>query len=287
MTIKKITKIFGDYTLSYRIKQLNRMYWFQLPKETYSFYKSNNFGDTIGPYLYYKFRKTEPVYVDIRNSPTDKLSFLTVGSILEFATQNSIVWGSGIISKEAVFTQPRKILAVRGQLTYKRAKELGYDLPEIFGDPGLLLPRVFKPKIDKKYSLGIVPHYVDYAEINNLYNRIQDILIINPLDDLENIVRKILSCRFVISSSLHGIILAHAYNIPVAWVTFSDKLKGDGTKFLDHYSSVGIQDNVSPYNLNGKKLHIRALQNIAKSAPQPDYPIPIDKLYDSCPFRKI
>lgn len=286
--MQKITNTFGEYMLSYRIRRLNRMYWFQLPQEIYPFYKGNNFGDTIGPYLYYKFRDTEPVYVDIRESSADdKLSFLTAGSILEFATKNSIVWGSGIISRDAIFTQPRKIFAVRGKLTYMRAKELGYSVPEVFGDPGLLLPRVFKPKVDKKYTLGIVPHYVDYAEIKNLYNQVPDILIINPLDDLENVVRKILSCRFIISSSLHGIILAHAYNIPVAWVTFSDKLRGDGTKFLDHYSSVGIQDNVSPRNLNGKKLKIQTLKNMVESVPQPDYPIPVDKLYDSCPFRKI
>lgn len=287
MTIKKITNTFGDYILSYRIKQLNRMYWFQLPQEIYPFYKGNNFGDTIGPYLYHKFRGTEPRYVDIRGSATNKLSFLTAGSILEFATKNSIVWGSGIISRDAIFTQPRKVLAVRGKLTYIRAKELGYGLPEVFGDPGLLLPRVFKPKVNKKYSLGIVPHYVDYTEIKNLYDKASDILIINPLDVLENVIRKILCCRSILSSSLHGIILAHAYNIPVAWVTFSDKLKGDGTKFLDHYSSVGIQDNVSPHNLNGKKFKIQTLENIVESAPQLDYPISVDKLYDSCPFGKV
>jgi hypothetical protein len=47
-----------------------------------------------------------------------------------------------------------------------------------------------------------------------------------------------------VSSSLHGIILAHAYGIPVAWTEFSTGLKGDGVKFLDHYASVGITDPV-------------------------------------------
>jgi len=59
-------------------------------------------------------------------------------------------------------------------------------------------------------------------------------------DPLE-VARQIASCTKIVSSSLHGIIAAHAYGIPAAWVQFSDKLSGDGIKFADHFASVGSE----------------------------------------------
>jgi hypothetical protein len=43
-----------------------------------------------------------------------------------------------------------------------------------------------------------------------------------------------------VSSSLHGIIVAHAFGIPAAWLRWSDKLSGDGVKFRDHAALVGL-----------------------------------------------
>jgi len=61
-------------------------------------------------------------------------------------------------------------------------------------------------------------------------------------DDPLNPAREISSCETIMSTSLHGIIGAHAYGIPAAHVTTSNtcNLWGDGTKFLDYYASVGL-----------------------------------------------
>jgi hypothetical protein len=57
---------------------------------------------------------------------------------------------------------------------------------------------------------------------------------------LEKVIDKIVSCTFTISSSLHGIVVSHAYNINSLWVRFADTLgkgpvdlKGD-FKFRDY-----------------------------------------------------
>jgi hypothetical protein len=54
------------------------------------------------------------------------------------------------------------------------------------------------------------------------------------------------SCRRIISSSLHGIIFAHAFDIPAAWVKISPRVIGDGFKFFDYYSSIGFQQEEIP-----------------------------------------
>jgi hypothetical protein len=62
----------------------------------------------------------------------------------------------------------------------------------------------------------------------------------DPLRTLDEITQ----CRTVAASSLHGIITAHAYGIPVALLEFGP-LKGDGTKFLDHYLAINVNPLLS------------------------------------------
>ena len=52
-------------------------------------------------------------------------------------------------------------------------------------------------------------------------------------NDVEKTTKEIMECETIISSSLHGVIVSHAYQIPAVWIKFSDKLSGDNVKFYD------------------------------------------------------
>lgn len=217
------------------------LFWWS---EIYLTKKQNeNYGDLIGKYLVEKISKKKAVWIHPgRRTLRNKFRkiYLTVGSILTQVNGSCVVWGSGIISKEykikkAVF------LAVRGPQSRKLLLEQGHNVPEIYGDPALLMPKFFNPIVIKTHKLGIIPHYVDYDLIIEQYKDQHDIIIINLMtNDVEAITKLIISCEAILSSSLHGIIVSHAYQIPTVWVRFSDKIFGDGVKYQDYFESVGL-----------------------------------------------
>ncbi len=239
----------------------------------------NNFGDALTPYL---IEKISGKKASLCNEFCLKDYYLVTGSILKYASRNSIVWGAGIINGNEKIKKPKKILAVRGPITRRRLLELGHRCPEVYGDPALLLPSFYNPRIEKGYEVGIIPHYVDYKKIRREVSS-QDILIIDLLDSIENIIDKIISCKRTISSSLHGLIASHAYKIPSLWVKFSDELAGDGTKFRDYLLSVGIE----PYDAKNLKAKIPALNELKELIPnETELKIDLNRLIDLCPFRR-
>ena len=54
----------------------------------------------------------------------------------------------------------------------------------------------------------------------------------------DRVVREIASCAAVLSTSLHGLIVADAYDIPAAWATLAPDLMGGTFKFHDYESNV-------------------------------------------------
>ena len=203
-----------------------------------------NYGDVLGKYLVEKISSKEILFSHPKKFSTLDFwqpIYVTAGSILAHVNKKCIVWGSGIINHNQI-VKPAKFLAVRGPETRRVLMNQGYDVEEIYGDPALLLQDYYNPKIDKKYKLGIIPHYVDYEFVKKHYGHLKDVLIIDLMtNDIEGTTDKILQCQYIMSSSLHGIIVSHTYQIPALWIKFSDKLFGDDIKFKDYFKSVKIK----------------------------------------------
>src|SRR3990167_1725638 len=119
-----------------------------------------------------------------------------------------------------------KFLAVRGKLT---EKILGVNVG-VYGDPALLLPLMYKPDTTKKYKVGTIPHYAEKDE--KVFKEAGK--IINVQQNWKTFIAEVVSCDEIISSSLHGIVIAEAYGIPATWIKPTSKVAGNGFKFRDY-----------------------------------------------------
>lgn len=211
-----------------------------------------------------------------------------VGSILNVFPNNKRVWvwGSGVANPEKPMNYtPEKIFAVRGPKTWQYLKDQNIEAPQIYGDPVLLIDKLYQPgQVNKKYKLGIIRHYEDQIpQLDQLLSdnkEIKEIKIIRNMDHPFSIIDEMLSCEKIISSSLHGLILADVYQLPNAWVFFKGFEKIE-YKYQDYYESLKIT-NKKPEILS--EINFAAFNNLACYVNE----IKLNKelLYKSNPFIK-
>lgn len=95
------------------------------------------------------------------------------------------------------------------------------------------------------------------------------ILVIDVSNPWTEVVDAIRSSDVVLSSSLHGLIVAEAYGIPASWIRISDRLQGGSFKFNDYYLATGRAER-EPTRWNGNLNE--AVQRVAPKLefdPQP------------------
>ncbi|ACV27955.1 polysaccharide pyruvyl transferase family protein [Kangiella koreensis] len=241
------------------------------------FETTQNWGDTINLYLLEKISGKKPVI-----APPSQQHILAVGSILRIANHNSIVWGSGFISKKGnIKYKPLKICAVRGPLTRSLLLKKGIETPEVYGDPALLMPRFYHPNVAKKYSLGVIPHYrdIEHPVVKQLEQ--QGARILDIKKNAEDFVDDLLECEHTISSSLHGLIASDSYGIPNQWVTLKNELTGGSFKFQDYYQSIA-QRHQSP--VSAEELATMSLQQIIEQCQLKPITLDLEKLLDAFPL---
>lgn len=205
--------------------------------------EGRNWGDALSPYLVRLISGKEVVH----RTGLHHRRFLAIGSILSDANEHAEVWGSGFIREnDRVLGVPRKVHAVRGPLSRDLLLRQGVDCPEVYGDPALLLPRFFNPEVEKRYAVGIIPHYIDKGH-PWLSRFVHDpkVRIIDIEAGTEEFVRDVKSCEVILSSSLHGLICADSYGVRNAWIQLSGDVVGGDFKFRDYWASIGAGEPVA------------------------------------------
>jgi len=186
-----------------------------------------NFGDQITPHILRTFYNAK-----FERSTLDKAELVSTGSLLEMVPENftGTIIGTGFITDGPNKTLPNaKVLSARGKLT---AERIGRNIP--LGDPGLIFSKYFSRKAEEYEA--IIPHYVD----KHLPAQYPQHRLINVLNPVETVVDEISRASLVISSSLHGIVLADALGVPRIYQPHPSVL-GSGYKFADYMSSLGME----------------------------------------------
>jgi pyruvyltransferase len=173
----------------------------------------NNFGDLLGPFIVDRMLARHGLS---NRGPrrTSRSRLLTVGSVLHMASKGDTVWGTGVHGAFLGMNYPAglDIRAVRGPMTRDFLRTRGIEAPAVYGDPALLLPELL-PELSrwasepKRFELTIVPHF---RESDSAYG----VDVLDPRAGLLYCLERIARSKLVVSSSLHGIIVAEAAGVP-------------------------------------------------------------------------
>lgn len=185
-------------------------------------FKVGNFGD-LASVSVVEWLSDRPVAR--ATEETDGPRLLAIGSILHRARDGDVIWGSGLKgSAAAQFDAGRiDIRSCRGPITYDFLKRRGCDLGKVttLFDPGSLAPclpvaETLDPVANRGKTL-IIPHFRELASFTrkNWLHRKQ---IVSVDCTLETMMARLIGAERVISSSLHGIIVAEALGVPAVWL---------------------------------------------------------------------
>lgn len=210
------------------------------PVKAYWWREVSNFGDALAPLLLERFAGIENIQWDT----ISRSSIISVGSILEHVPPlwDGYILGSGKLfefSRLHLHTNTAKILALRGPLSAR-----GVSGNFALGDPGLLANELVGPQ-EKLWDLGIVPHWQDDELVKRFSGMIKSpytTRVIRPNGDPLNIIREIGACRRIVTSSLHGMIVADAFGGIPRRVEICKKMERDGGdfKFRDYSASIKV-----------------------------------------------
>lgn len=257
---------------------------------SFLWYDTKNWGDALNPVLieHLSGKKAKGIDINIHQSywvdeeaDLNAVHYLVIGSTLHHADRQTIVWGAGFTGEFNQFRQPpRSVLAVRGPLSAQSVRKQGVDCPNTYGDPALLLPRFYQPQsFEKKFKLGIIPHFYDFKNPNlQAFKQNPDVLVINIKSNIKKVVDQLCSCEKVVSSSLHGLIAADAYQIPSKWILISNRIPGKNFKFHDYYASCNFEETPLWLSSDTSWKYLSQACSLRKFCPD------LDQLLEVCPF---
>ena len=235
---------------------------------------NGNFGDELNVYIPKKLFD-----IDVIRKTAKEAKAVFIGSVLSpFISEDNFymntpvkVWGTGLIQDipdNTKFIRPLDIYALRGKYTKaKLEKILNRTLGDIpLGDPGLLVSKCFT-ELDytKKYDYGIIPHAVDMNNPLLEKFKFKNSIIIDTNEKVPDFINKLVQCKCIVSSAMHGLIAADAYGIPNIRFIASYKLIGGEFKFNDYYSAFNLdKHNIIDLRNSGDITELDFTYNISQ-----------------------
>ena len=201
-----------------------------------------NFGDALSP-LVVAYVAGRPV----EWAPRETAELYAAGSLMRMIANGHggprapkpVIWGSGCMGPvDRAFLSQVEIALLRGPITATLLERRD----TVFGDPGLLAAEAVGALPARDDLVGIVPHLTKRTDpaLAALAEAEPRVRIIDPATaDAESVVRAIAACSYILSSSLHGLIVADACGVPNQWLEPWGNHGHAALKFHDYAASVG------------------------------------------------
>ncbi|MGO4440794.1 polysaccharide pyruvyl transferase family protein [Rhizobium sp. RAF56] len=230
-------------------------------KETYL-----NLGDALSPVIVSMLSGLPITHVAAKSPAVRMAAVGTIGHM--FSGGSVSFWGTGTSPNlnpnqtdqpKIPYSRPRdtqvSVHATRGPFS---RRILGPDAsgPAVYGDPLWLLPRFHEAPKEKRYELGVILHLSELSDRaheahpkpNSVRHQISpddrnSVRLINTVTrvsvaGLRERLDEILSCKRIISTSLHGMVFAESYGIPCLY--FSPRAAKAALGRIDLSSEQGI-----------------------------------------------
>ena len=189
-----------------------------------------NFGDDVNPTFLQRLGGSSLRLAIDQEQP----HLLGVGSILEFATPQSVVLGAGYLRPDSgPVPEGTAIVSLRGELSQRQAR-CRADI--LLGDPLVLVDQLVQRSTLRHHRIGFVAHVLNVSEMRARFGK--EVHLINPAWDPWRVIEEISTCELVASQSLHGLIVADALQIPNLWIAPSKSMAGGRFKFDDYFSTL-------------------------------------------------
>ena len=202
-----------------------------------------NVGDALSPFLVTMVSGRPVAHGGFKRRKRRIGAIGTVAQVFENGVVD--IWGTGCSPffkpQKAHLTRPYEIpegteIHVHAARGPQGAALLGATGPVPYGDPAALLPRFYRPAIEKRWELGVVLHLSDLADRafeahpaagQTRYvvpaewaDKVKLITMIGPdtVAGVQGKIDELLSCKRVVSTSLHGFVIPAAYGAPTFYM---------------------------------------------------------------------
>lgn len=226
-----------------KVNQINLRWWSGKP----------NLGDALSKVVFDWM--LEQKGCDPEHKTKKTIHFLGIGSIIGLYDVDAVIWGSGIMNQawfNHVYNGRESIKydvrAVRGPVTKSLLESCGYDCKgAVCGDPAIIMPKIYCPKSsEKKYKCSLILHH----STDNKKRYMENYHCIPvETDDYKSFIDEIAASELIVSSSLHGIILAETYGVPAVFLNENGLMNNQIMKYFDWYSSTGRNNVITAHSV--------------------------------------
>lgn len=229
-----------------------------------------NFGDALSPVMVALLSGRQ-----IRRVPTRSrsLRMAAVGTIGHgFAEGEVWFWGTGCSSwknpsapldERVPFTVPPQskfvVTATRGPVSEQLLAGPDGHKPGVYGDPVWILPQFYRPQVEKKWKIGAILHLSELKDRSpvaiprdnirrfdipaELADDVHLITTCAPISmqAIGDKIDEILACERIVSTSLHGMVIAESYGIPCLYFAPNGDVIGPAEKLLDPQGDLDLR----------------------------------------------